>query len=373
MTDQGMAKIIAEMDGVLDRVVCPHCAVALDPRPGAIACARCGETFPRVGNIPVLLPRQREHVELWRRQLALLAAHGLESLRGLEAEADAAEVLPDGRARLRAMARAVRDQVDDFVTLLAPALGGPLDGTAPGLPRGVVEYSYTLFRDWAWGDSEHHENETALAALRDVGGGKDLGRILVVGAGGCRLAYDLHRRCGGDETAVVDIDPYLFVIAEAVVRGRAVRLTEASLNVLEASRVSEAWTLRAPDGPLDAASFHFFLANGLAPPFADGTFDTVVTPWFIDRVPKDLGAFLSTVGRLLRPGGRWLNQGPLLYPPETPLARRHAREEIFDLAAQNGFRMGRWAHASRPYLVSPLTGTGKIENILTFEALRIGE
>ena len=43
--------------------------------------------------------------------------------------------------------------------------------------------------------------------------------MLVLGAGGCRLAYDLHVHCGGTETAVVDIDPFLLVIAEAVIRG----------------------------------------------------------------------------------------------------------------------------------------------------------
>ena len=355
---------------LLDRVVCVRCGgpVALPPA-GRVACARCSETYPRVGSIPALLPDAGAHVELWRRQLALLLANGAKTQAGLEAEARATGVQAAGRTRLAAMARAVRDQVDDFAAVLGPALGGPLEGTANGLPRGVVEYSYYLFRDWGWSGTDARENEQAVAALRDVASGA-LGRVLVVGAGGCRLAYDLHRQCGATETAVLDIDPYLFVIAEAVVRGRSVRLTEASLNVLEAGRVSAAWTLAAPDGALDDARFHFFLANGLAPPFAEGTFDTVVTPWFIDRVPTDLPAFVATLGRLLAPGGRWLNQGPLLYPPETPIGQRYSREEIFDLATLGGFRVGRSSRASRPYLVSPLTGAGKIEQILTFEAVR---
>jgi SAM-dependent methyltransferase len=317
----------------------------------------------------VLLPQPDAHVNLWRGQLALLLANGQKTQTGLEAEARKPDLPTDGRTRLRAMAQAVRDQVDDFAAQLAPALGGPLDGAANGLPRGVVEYSYYLFRDWGWTDPDARENQQALDALREVASGA-LGRVLVLGAGACRLAYDLHRQCGATETAVLDIDPYLFVIAEAVVRGGAVRLTEASLNVLEASRASAAWMLNAPDGPLGDGDFHFFLANGLAPPFTDGTFDTVVTPWFIDRVPTDLGVFLETLRRLLRPGGRWLNQGPLLYPPETPLTRRWSRQEVFDLAGQHGFQLGRWSSASRPYLVSPLTGAGKIERVLTFEAVR---
>ena len=218
-----------------------------------------------------------------------------------------------------------------------PCAGGPAGRPASGLPRGVVEYSYYSFRDWGWPETQ--ENGDALTAAL-AAAPEPLGRVLVVGAGACRLAADLHRHGGATETAAVDIDPYLLVIAEAVVRGAEVRLTEAGLNAVDAGRVARAWTLRAPEGPLSADAFHFFLANGLAPPFAGETFDTVVTPWFIDRVPTDLPAFLATVRRLLRPGGRWLNHGPLLYPPETPLPRRHSVDELRALAAGAGLVVG---------------------------------
>jgi SAM-dependent methyltransferase len=354
-------------EGLLDRVVCVACAAALDVRSSMPACARCGASYARVGAIPVVLPRAAAHVELWRRQLALLLANGEATRAGLEREARAPGVLAATARRLEGMGRAVAEQVADFAALLGPALGGPLDGPASGLPRGVVEYSHYSFRDWGW--PETHENAEALAACL-AASPAPLGRVLVVGAGACRLAADLHRHGGAKETAAVDIDPYLLVIAEAVVRGAEVRLTEAGLNVVDAGHVARAWTLRALEGPLGAESFHFFLANGLAPPFADETFDTVVTPWFVDRVPTDLPAFLATVRRLLRPGGRWLNHGPLLYPPETPLPRRHSVDELVALAAAAGLFAGPVSVASRPYLVSPLTGAGRIERVVTFAAAR---
>ena len=128
-----------------------------------------------------------------------------------------------------------------------------------------------------------------------------------------------------------------------------------------------AQTLAAPDGPLAPEVFQFLLADGTAPPFLDETFDTIVTPWFIDQVPTDLTDLLRRIHRLLVPGGRWINHGPLIYRADAlPIARWYTREEIFELAASVGFQPGRWECASQPHLVSPLTGRGLIENVLTF-------
>jgi len=317
----------------------------------------------------VLLPQPEAHIELWRRQLGLIVAQGNETMNGLERVAGAPGVLSDGQTRLRALARAVRDQVDDIVQAVGPSLGGALPpSTGGGLPRGVVEYIHYLYRDWGWESSAYRENEQAVDDIRQIASERAFGRTLVLGAGGCRLAYDLHRQLGATETAVIDIDPYLLIIAEAVIRGHSVQLTESAPNVFDAEHVATSWTLKAPNGPLDGEHFHFFFANGLAPPFVDGAFDTVVTPWFIDKVPTDLESFFLTLHRLLRPGGRWINQGPLLYPPETAPERRFSREEIFDVAGRAGFRVGRWSRESRPYLVSPHSGRGKVECVLTFEA-----
>jgi threonine dehydrogenase-like Zn-dependent dehydrogenase len=253
---------------------------------------------------------------------------------------------------------------------LEPALGGALEGEGGGLPRGVVEYIGLLYRDWGWSSTGYRENEPALVELARLLGGRELGRTLVLGAGACGLAYELHLRQRSHETVALDIDPYLLVIAERVVRGASVRLTEASLKWIEAGDVSRQWQLQADRGPLAREAFWCVFADGVAPPFARESFDTVVTPWFIDQVPRDLPAFVHTLRELLRPGGRWINQGPLVYPEQTPFERRHAREELFELARGVGFELGQWSRTSQRYLVSPLTGNGKIESVLSFVATR---
>jgi SAM-dependent methyltransferase len=195
--------------------------------------------------------------------------------------------------------------------------------------------------------------------------------MLVLGAGACRLAYDLHHRHLNTETTVVDIDPLLLATARQVIRGGSVRMRETNVEIHEMESAVKEWTLKAPYGSIGDDQFHFFVADGLEPPFAPQTFDTILTPWFIDVVPSDLRNLISALHRLLKPGGRWLNLGPLHYRPEVPPSGRYTREEAFDLAARAGFRVDSWKTQTVPYLVSKLNGRGKVEWVLAFAATKL--
>jgi hypothetical protein len=192
-----------------------------------------------------------------------------------------------------------------------------------------------------------------------------LGRTLVLGAGAGRLAYDLHRALGATETVLLDLDPVLFTFATPSCAGRTLRLTEPSLPVFEASAVARTWELRAPAGL--GRWLPFPARRRLAPPFAPASFDTVVTPWFIDQVPPDLRDLLGARPRA--PAGRALDQPwPAHLSGRGPAAPRFTREEILELAARAGFQLVRWRTATLPHLVSPLNGRGRAEWALTFAA-----
>lgn len=320
----------------------------------------------------MLLPDASAHVERWRRQLGLILRRAAQTIEALSEEAAEPGVRASTRTRIRELARAIAEQADDIKTAVGPSLGGSLPPDEDvGLPRGATNNLAYLFRDWAWSGGSDDENRRALEAMRRVSQQQALGRILVLGAGACRLAYDLHVHCGGTETWAVDIDPYLLLIAEAVVRGVEVTLTETNANAASVDAVSRRWTLSVPLEPLAPQSFHFLLADGTAPPFQAGSFDTVVTPWFVDQVPLDLAELLGNIHALLAPGGRWLNRGPLLYRPDLlSIGQWYAREELVELAAAAGFRLGAWESASEANVVSPLTGRGAVETVVTFEARR---
>src|SRR6185436_17731115 len=107
---------------------------------------------------------------------------------------------PATRARLEALERATRDHGERLRALLAPlelehesasyetylALR-----TRPPSDQGLTTYYANVHRDWCWGDAE---NEASFDALAAALGDAPPGRVLVLGAGAGRLAYDLHMR-----------------------------------------------------------------------------------------------------------------------------------------------------------------------------------
>jgi hypothetical protein len=111
------------------------------------------------------------------------------------------------------------------------------------------------------------------------------------------------------------------------------------------------------------------LADASRAPFAAGAFDTVITPWLIDVVDDALGAFAARVNRWLRPGGRWVNSGPLSFSGDDP-ARRYALEEVREIVAEAGFAPIAPTEAAIPYLCSPASRHGRRETVVTFATTR---
>ncbi|KAJ0300988.1 hypothetical protein COL516b_008165 [Colletotrichum fioriniae] len=66
----------------------------------------------------------------------------------------------------------------------------------------------------------------------------------------------------------------------------------------------------------------------------DGQFDAVVSLFFID-IGSNIIDFLSNIHRLLKPGGTWVNLGPLKYGTHTAL--QLSAEEVLHLADLIGF------------------------------------
>jgi len=127
---------VIAMDRLSHHVRCARCATALDPDAEVIACSRCGQKYPRLGRIPVLLPRPDDHLDVWRQQLGLLIVQSRQTTEGLEAEAQSryglvrrlSETDVELRERCRATLRAGRrGTLNDYTDLIL----GVLEREAP--------------------------------------------------------------------------------------------------------------------------------------------------------------------------------------------------------------------------------------------------
>jgi uncharacterized protein YbaR (Trm112 family) len=356
-----------------DFVWCPRCEASLDEAPGTFECSGCRRKYPSIGGIPVLVPEPDELIAEWRALVRSFERDMRVGLDELLAQITTWELEQCTRTRLETLYDHLGRHRTRLVELLASA---GLAGESSSARRSVdamfqqsslVEHYAQIHRDWGWDDGERGEAFEATAEVSEIIGDRKLGKFLILGAGACRLTQDLHHRHHATATLALDVDPLPFVVARRNLSGESVRLYEFPPWPLDSKRLFADRTLssRLPVDP----TLRLIFADGLAPPVRRGSFDTVLTPWFIDQVPNDMKSAFDRIWQLLPVGGRWINFGPLIFRQEhTALPHRYCVDEVLELVAAAGFRLERHSFRSMQYLKSPIGSQGRTETVLTFSA-----
>ncbi|MBX7084043.1 MAG: methyltransferase domain-containing protein [Nannocystaceae bacterium] len=351
---------------------CPRCLgglIAGEP----LRCDTCGVGYPSLGGIPVLLEHAYDAIDQWRFRLSEFRQTMDATRARIVVDLATKTLHASTRARLQRLAESLERHRDLVTAHFAGAGLAPAKRTAPeqpGVPGegSVTSYFHQVHRDWGWEAEGSQENLRALEVVADVLQ-PPLGRTLVIGAGACRLASDLHTRGRASLTFAIDINPLPLLLAARVLTGERVPLLELPLGPIDLAHVCVERELVAPAAV--APGFVPLFADAFTPPFADGSFDTVVTPWFIDEVPTDLATYLPVVHRLLRPGGTWIDHGPLIYHPNhTELPARYPSDELFALVEAAGFTIEQRRMDRLVYMQSPACTRGRIEAVFTFRARR---
>ena len=334
-------------------------------------CEGCGVDYPCIADAPVLMRQPNDVVERWRTKAAI-AVNGSErialSFQGALFDPD---IGPLTRVRLQRQLAGWRANTDHVRTLLGGAglLGDqPVRYWQPSLrDPTLIEHINNIHRDWAWPAHGGHEHERHLNHVRPALPER-LGNVLVLGAGACRLAHDIHRHHHAELTVCVDIDPLPMLVAQRLLAGETVPLVEVVAEPRDPQRTCIEHQLRCSDAP--AANIHFVYADGTDPPFAAASFDTIITPWFIDRACHDIAQLLPKLARLLRPGGSWVNFGPLIYPADVSPACRYASDEIVELLAARDWQLHYEHTAALTLLASPFSHHERRVAAWTFRAKR---
>lgn len=347
-------------------LACPACGTRL----AGASCLPCRLDFPEIGGIPWLMPEPRLALAEWRGRLHHLLTHYAEEAARQRASRDAAVAGSLTRTRLEHVAAALDDQAARVRALMQPlglerrseahAVHVAL-GTELPVSQGLTTYYPNLHRDWCWGDAENRASLEAIrASLPPHTAPK---RVLVLGAGAGRLAYDLHQALRPALSVALDYNPLFLLAAARIVAGNPVELFEFPIAP---RRIEDHAVLRVHAAPAPAApGFLPVLADASAPPFRAGQFDLVLTPWFIDVAGEPVARVFARINALLAPGGLWVNHGSLAFADATP-ADSLSLEELLEAADTAGFARPEPCEASQPYLASPASRHARVESVITF-------
>ncbi len=346
-------------------LACPRCDKPLED----LRCAACRVTFPVRNGVPWLFADPDAAMTEWHNRWQLALAQLEQDARHTEAALGAATSQLT-RSRLSHLHDAYRKQQRLLIEMLqaldltTTANLEALLALRTRLPtqQGLVSYAANAFRDWCWGAAE---NAAALAAVQEGLGAGQPRRILVLGAGAGRLAYDIHQAARPDITVALDNNPLFVYLLAQISRGAAPRLVEFPLAPVRPEDAAIERTLAAPEPA--APGFHALLADGLRCPFVAGAFDLVITPWFIDVVPERPADLIPRLNRLLSDGGTWINHGSLAFTDADPGARLGVAE-LVEITEACGFANVATSEREMPYMNCPDSRHGRIETVLTMSA-----
>lgn len=353
---------------------CPRCDKSpLSSKGGGYRCGACKVDYPSVDGIPWLFAEPDASLGEWRNRLHFSLQQLSNDSQSLKASLADEGVAALTRQRLeqqmhaadehRNMLRKILEPVDiqssqaSYESYIALRTRLPSD-------QGISTYYANIHRDWAWGDIE---NAASLEQIKAIAGDRSLGKTLVLGAGACRLAYDIHMQLNTEQCVAMDFNPLLLLVAKSVMRGDNPELYEFPIAPKSIDDFAVLRKLSAPETVRDG--FDLVLGDVLRPPFAKGSFDTVVTPWIIDIVNEDLPVQAARINHLLKDEGRWINFGSLAFS-HPDRARCYSTEETLSIIEQTGFAAPTVSEEKIPYMCSPASRHGRQETVLTFSATK---
>jgi uncharacterized protein YbaR (Trm112 family) len=363
------------MTELTELIACPRCDKSpLQSSDAALHCNACKVDFPIMEGMPWMFAEPQSALGEWRGRLHFSLQQLGQEVADLDKELENDNLSALAKRRVERYKKALKSHTRSLQKLLRPVEAQSLQGNFESylalrtrLPtdQGLNTYYHNVHRDWSWGEEE---NAASLKQIRAVlHDHAELGKVLVLGAGAGRLAYDIHSELECELTVAMDFNPLLMLVARTVTAGRNLKLYEFPIAPLSLEDDAVLRKLSAP-AAVDE-NFHLVFGDVLRAPFPGETFDTVVTPWLIDIINEDLPILSARINGLLKDNGRWVNFGSLAFAsPER--ARCYSPEETKAIVAESGFSSPYVSQATIPYMSSPASRHGRQERVFSFSAYK---
>jgi N2227-like protein len=273
--------------------------------------------------------------------------------------------VPATRSRIEEtlrVAKASCQSIDDLMQSVG--ISARFDEQLAHLNLGPIsEYYHHILQDWAWGDDTVQQRlEPILASVQP----SEAPVLLALGAGAGRLSWELHKTWGAQYTLATDINPLLLAASHRlIVRKEAFDFCELNSFPQIGKNASAIYTLKA-DSSAEHPGWMALAADVWRMPLQPNSVDIILTAWFIDVHGGDNRELIGLIHHWLKPGGVWVNSGPLLYPKAMPIERKYNREELLELINLAGFELTHQALNEHQHLNSPINVRRQTEQVWTF-------
>jgi len=355
---------------------CPCCKESLTDDGKKIVCLSCKTEFPLIDGVPWLFDEPGKSLASWRIRFNALLASIQNEEEQFKHALKQAKLHELTSKRLRKVLQAKVEQRKLLTDLMSPLIkeqsGNPELFQSMQIRdiagQSIGGYYSNIHRDWAW---ETDENNTCLnIVLNLLKTGKKADRILIIGAGAGRLAWDIHHTINPKVTVALDINPMMVLAARKVCKGRNLKLYEFPIAPKDLASHAVLQTCRTPTET--DPNLHYVLADGLNPPVKQSAFDLILTPWFIDIIPSKLQQTVTSINQLLANGAMWLNFGSLAFNNSDP-SLNYSTDETLDIVKTYGFDIKGIDQQKIPYMQSPHSAHGRVEQIFSFLATKYKE
>lgn len=329
--------------------------------------------YSSINNIPWLFNNPDYYLLYWQAKCNELLASYSYRIQNLEKQKTQTSYL-NTLARLDKLIKAYEYNQKKIQEILKPLFtntSAKLSEFSDMIPsqQTLTLYWNNIFRDWSW---KTNENATSLELLiKTLGNDWRTEDLLVLGSGSCRLVMDFHHHYQPKHTYALDFNPLLQFIAQKMLNHHDLKFYEIPFPVIESQNSVHPWILQNPNNEKQNTFDNFYLLFGDIQnlPFKEATFNAILTPWIIDILPMEFEKISERINYLLPPGGEWINFGPLGFM-HTKESSCHTLEELEEILKFKGFSVEKISKQSIAYLNSPIASQKRIEEVITFRAIK---
>lgn len=357
---------------LLSMIRCPLKGSELTLGEGVLHAVDSSEVYPLINGIPWLLPNPQNSLIDWSVKLNHFHQVLNSEIEQLETAIRATTGLT--QERLQKLQHGKACFTRSVFELLTPIVRHPmaskgvydaLSDIAPNT-QNLLSYEANLYRDWVWGEEENNISRDIVCQHIDT---NNCEKILVLGAGAGRLARDIHNTIAPKMTVTTDINPLLVLAAQQILNGKGLSIYEFPEQPITSEHVAIEHHIK---GLKKANNFHSVFSDANKPSFKKASFDTLITPWFIDIQPLEFSRFLQQLNQYIGIGDQWINFGSLVFNQQRD-AFCYSIDEVKAITKEQGFEIKAIKQQQIPYLKSPYNAGHRVENIWSWSATKVAD